>query len=151
MIFTFHKLYVIIGFEPSTVISWTELTYWRKGYSNKAALLLVWSHCYKKSQYGWPLRNIHIKHDNGLFSFLHSYFPFLYHRLHIRITRRVCHKKQELLTIHEHPGSLQVYGKVHVAHLRFLCYVVLICFVCLRPVSCVPNGLSILDCPFGFL
>jgi hypothetical protein len=30
------------------------------------------------------------------------------------------------------------------------------CFVCLRPVSCVPNvagvsGLPILDCPFGFL
>jgi len=34
------------------------------------------------------------------------------------------------------------------------CY--LFCFVCLRPVSCVPNvasvsGLSILDCLFGFL
>jgi len=36
----------------------------------------------------------------------------------------------------------------------FLCNI--ICFVCLRPVSYVPNvvsvsGLSILDCPFGFL
>ena len=35
-------------------------------------------------------------------------------------------------------------------------YVVFLCFVCRRPVSCVPNvasvsGLSILDCPFGFL
>jgi len=34
--------------------------------------------------------------------------------------------------------------------------VVFYCFVCIRPVSCVPNaasffGLFILDCPFGFL
>jgi hypothetical protein len=48
-----------------------------------------------------------------------------------------------------------VFGGVRVAHLfSFLCRV--FCFVCLRPVSCVPNvanmsGFSILDCSFGFL
>ena len=53
---------------------------------------------------------------------------------------------------------IKSYGGVYVYHrFSFLCYVVvLFCFVCLRPVSCVPNvakvsGLSILDCPFGFL
>ena len=46
-------------------------------------------------------------------------------------------------------------GGIHVAHLfSFLCCVFM--FVCLRPVSCVPNLasisiLSILDCPFGLL
>ena len=54
--------------------------------------------------------------------------------------------------------NIKSYGGVYVYHrFSFLCYVVvLFCFVCLRPVSCVPNvakvsGLSILDCPFGFL
>ena len=48
-----------------------------------------------------------------------------------------------------------VFGGVHVAHVfSFLCCV--FCFVCLRPVPCVRKvpsvcGLSILDCPFGFL
>jgi hypothetical protein len=46
-------------------------------------------------------------------------------------------------------------GRGRVAHLfRFLCCVFY--FVCLRPVSCVPNvssfsGEYIPDCPFGFL
>ena len=46
--------------------------------------------------------------------------------------------------------------------LGFLCFSsfslfgVFLCFVCLRPVTLVPNvysvsGLSIIDCPFGFL
>ena len=43
------------------------------------------------------------------------------------------------------------FGEVRVAHLLSF-----LCCVCLRSVSCVPNvasvsGLSILDCPFGFL
>ena len=47
-----------------------------------------------------------------------------------------------------------VFGGVRVAHLfSFLCCFI---FVCLRPVSCVPNvasvsGLSFHNCPFGFL
>ena len=53
-----------------------------------------------------------------------------------------------------HLGLPKVFGGVCVAHrFNFLCCV--ICFVCLRPVSCMPNvasvsGLSILDCPFSF-
>ena len=45
-------------------------------------------------------------------------------------------------------------GSVFVIFLTFC--VMYLCFVCLRPVSCVSNvasgcGLSILDCSFGFL
>ena len=64
-------------------------------------------------------------------------------------------KKQELLTLREHMDSLPVFDGIRVAHLfSFLCCVYF--FVCLRPVSCVPNvvsfsGLSILGCPFRLL
>jgi len=50
-----------------------------------------------------------------------------------------------------------VFGGVRVAHLFcFLCCVVLLYFVCLCPVSCVPNvasvsGLPNIDYPFDFL
>jgi hypothetical protein len=46
---------------------------------------------------------------------------------------------------------------VRIAHLfSFLSYIVFLCFVSLRPVSCVPSvasvfGLSIRDYSFGFL
>jgi hypothetical protein len=52
-------------------------------------------------------------------------------------------------------SSPRDFGEVRVAHFfSFLYCVVFLCFIC--PVSCVPNdasvfGLSILDCPFGFL
>ena len=63
--------------------------------------------------------------------------------------------KQELLTIREHLNSFSIFGWLSIAHLfSFLCCYY--CFVCLRPVSCVPNAasvseLSILDLPFRFL
>ena len=69
-----------------------------------------------------------------------------------RVTWREFYKRQELLTLCEHLSSPAVFGEVRVAHLfSFLCCV--FCFVCLRPVSCVPkvSGFSILDRPFGFL
>jgi hypothetical protein len=62
-------------------------------------------------------------------------------------TGLACYSRASVFT----PG----FRGVRVAHLfNFLCYV--FCFVCLRPVSCVPyvvgfSGVSILDCPFGFL
>ena len=65
------------------------------------------------------------------------------------------YKKQELLIIRVHLGSLHGLGGVRVAHdFSFLCCV--FCFVCLRPVYCMPNvasvpGLSLLDYPFSFL
>jgi len=46
---TFHSSYVILELMPSTVIFWTELSCCRKSYSNKATLLLGWSHRYKNS------------------------------------------------------------------------------------------------------
>ena len=58
------------------------------------------------------------------------------------------------ITLPGHLVSPPVFGGVSVAPVfSFLCAV--ICFVCRRPVSCVPNvasvsGLSIFDCPFGF-
>ena len=67
--------------------------------------------------------------------------------------RTVTYKRQELFTLPEHLG----FGRVRLAHLFSLmsCFVFL-CFVCLRPVSCVHNvvsvsGFTILDCPIGFL
>ena len=61
------------------------------------------------------------------------------------------YKRQELLTVRKRLGSLTGFGVVRVAHCFSFCVV----FVCLRPVSCVPNdfsvsGLFILDCPSGF-
>ena len=62
------------------------------------------------------------------------------------------YKQQEVLTLCEHMGSPPVFGEGCIAHLfSFLCCV--ICFACLRPVSCVTNvasvsGLSIADFPF---
>jgi len=41
---TFHNSFVIIDIVPSAVIFLTELSCWPKGYSNKATLLLGWSH-----------------------------------------------------------------------------------------------------------
>ena len=40
-------VFVILELVPSTEIFWTELSCWRKSYSNKDALLLGWSHRYK--------------------------------------------------------------------------------------------------------
>ena len=74
----------------------------------------------------------------------------------IWVARRVSYKKKELLTLRKHLGSLPVFGAIHVDYLcSFRCCVVFFWFVCLRPVSCVPNvtsvsGFSILDCSFGF-
>jgi hypothetical protein len=50
--------------------------------------------------------------------------------------------RHELLTLHEYRGEYPVFGGVCVSNLfSFLCCV--ICFVCLRPVSCVPNVASV--------
>ena len=59
-----------------------------------------------------------------------------------------------MLNLHEHLNSPLVFGGVRVAHL--FCSMLCFCFVCLHPVSCVPDvacvaGLSILHCPIGFL
>jgi hypothetical protein len=48
MEFTFHNSYVILELVPSTVIFWTELSCWRKSYSNKATMLLGMNSSLKK-------------------------------------------------------------------------------------------------------
>ena len=61
------------------------------------------------------------------------------------------YKRYELLTVRERLGSPPICGRICIAHLfSFLCCVMFLCFVCLRPVSCVLNvarvsGLSIVD------
>jgi hypothetical protein len=86
-----------------------------------------------------------------LFSFLSLQIVDVFHSL---TDLRVSYKKQELLTLRQHlmllPGFW--WGPCCSIFLVF-CF---LCFVCLLSVSCVPNavsvsGLSILDCPFGFL
>jgi hypothetical protein len=66
-------------------------------------------------------------------------------------------KERELLTLRVHMISPTGFGWVFLRTLfNLMCCVIFLCIACLRHVSCVPNvasfpGLSILDCPFGFL
>ena len=62
----------------------------------------------------------------------------------------------KMLVLRGSLASAPVVGGVRVANFVSFLYCVSFCLVCLRPVSCVPivanfSGLSILDCPFGFL
>ena len=96
-------------------------------------------------------------------------FVFVQQILTVRVTWQVIYKWQELLTLHEHLDSTAVFGGAVLLIFLVFCVVFLVglccssllvfwvvCFVCLLPVSCVPNvvnvsGLSTLDCPFDFL
>ena len=126
---------------------------------------------------GWLLQNIHISNDKCYFPALHFCILYLCFPLSPTILLPACaplsltvynmsnkrvrwmsYKKRESLTFIEHLDSPLVFGGVRVTNLfRFLCCIVLLCFVCLRPVSCVVpsvasvSGLPSLDCPFGFL
>jgi hypothetical protein len=99
------------------------------------------------------------------FSFLFQCQDFHRTWLYIWVIRWVSYKKQELLTLHEHPSSSQfLVGSVL---LIFLCLYVLsftthivlcICFVFLLLVFMYPmsvcasfSGLSIFYCPFGII
>ena len=84
------------------------------------------------------------------------FFPHsgVQHVLTMWITCRMSCEMQKLNTRWEHMSSHPVAGGVWVFSFCFLCCVFY--FVCLRPVSCVHyvgslSGLSIRDCPFGFL
>ena len=61
------------------------VSFWcSKSSSNKATLLLGWSHRYKNS---WPLRNIHISNDNGFLTFyVDVFFPLSLPRLLLDLT-----------------------------------------------------------------
>jgi len=60
------------------------------------------------------------------------------HVLTIRVTWRLSYKIQELLTLREFLDSPPVFGVIHVAHLLVFCG-----FLCLLPMSCVPNTGSV--------
>jgi hydrogenase-4 membrane subunit HyfE len=60
--------------------------------------------------------------------------------------------KKELLTLREYLDSPPFFvGRIRVAHLLIFCVVFVLCLdSCVPSVACF-SGLSILDCPFGFL
>ena len=105
--------------------------------------------------------DIYLHHPTiGLMSYLCYLCLFTYcgvrHVLTTLVTWRGCYKRQEMRTIRRHLG-LTPFFSVSMLFI-FFCVVLCLffCFVRLRPVFCVPNvasvsGLSILDCPFGFL
>jgi hypothetical protein len=124
----------------------TEISCWRKRYSNKVTLrcsyveVIAFKIVRSSSRSCLTLRNIYISNDNGGFPFI----SFLYHRQdfyltwrYIWVTRRVSYMEQELLTFREQlslPPPPRFDG-VRVAHLfSFLCSVCLsssyICLVC---------------------
>jgi hypothetical protein len=86
-------------------------------------------------------------------------FSLLYHRqdfywTSLWVTRQVSYKKQELLSLREHLGSPLVFwsGQCCSSFYSFLCCVLVVwphlCLV--LNITCF-SGLSIFDCPFGFL
>jgi hypothetical protein len=136
------QLYVILELVPSTVIFWTELNCWCKSYSNKATLLLGWSHRYKNSTVVITIRLTVAKYPylkwQWIFYFWRRYF--LYHCqdfyqtwLYTCVTRRVSSRT---------PGSPPVF--VVSVLLIFFCFVFFAFFLfvlCL--VSCVTKAANV--------
>ena len=58
------------------------------------------------------------------------------------VTCRVSYKRQKLLIVREHYRTSVIFVG--------FCFASYFCFVCLRPVSCVLNVVSVSDCHFGF-
>ena len=162
MEFTFHNSYVILDLVLSTVIFCADLSY-----SDKATLLLGWSHRYKNSTVAITIWLTVTKYPYLKWQWIFSlslrlfFFPLepsrLLPNLTVYMNNTTGSYKEELLTLREHLCSLQVFSGVRVAHLFSCLYcVVFLCFVCLRSVFYVPNvasvsGLSILGCSFGFI
>ena len=88
--------------------------------------------------------------------FTDSDFPFgifiLFLTIYMCVIRRMSYNKNSLFTLREHLSSLVVFCGVLVPHLFFFqSYFVILCFVCLRYVFCVPSvasvgGLATSDC-----
>jgi hypothetical protein len=66
---------------------------------------------------------------------------FLTIYMYMYVIRRVSYKKNSLLTLHKHLSSPAVF--VGSMLLIFLFFSVILCFVCLHYVSCVPNVASV--------
>jgi len=128
LVFQLNYLYIIIlEIVPSTVIFWTELSCWRESYSNKAISLLGWSHRYKTSMVVITIwltvtKYPDLKRQWICFTFyVDVLFPLSLPRLlpdYIwGVTLWVSYKKQELLTIREHPSSPRFIGVARIAYL----------------------------------
>ena len=124
-------------------------------YSNKATLLLGWSHCYiilrSSSQSCWPLRNIHFSNDNGSFTFNVDVFFTLslprlrpdktkvwarFHMVWHMVWHRVSYKNKKLLTFREQLNSNPIFGWIRVAHVVML--------------LCLSYEVPVLWCPLWF-
>ena len=124
----------------------------------RGALNTVYDKCYL-SFFFWLLcclsfdLQILITHlsNSYLCLFAHSDVPQV---LTILVTQLLAYKRQELLTFRKHMGSIQVFGG---SVLLVFVFCALLCVFCLflfcLSSSCVVNvsGVSILDCPFGFI
>ena len=126
---------------------------WSHRYKNYTVVITIWLTDMKYPYLNWQ----------WIFYFLGRIFSFIYHYqdlypswLYIWEARRVSYKKQKLFipfpSTWVHPRFLV--GSVLLIFLMFCVF--LFFFVCIRPLSCVPNvasvsGLSILDSSFGFL
>ena len=78
------------------------------------------------------------------------------HNLTRWVTWRVAYQRRGLITLREQLGSLRAFlaGSMLLILLVRCVVFFFCCYMCLRPVSCVPKAvseLSILDCPFCFL
>ena len=138
--FTFHNSYVILELVPSTLIFWTEISFWRKSYSSKTTFLLNWSHRYKYSTVVITIWLTVTKYPYLKWR-VDFFFPYYYEDfdrtwLHIWVTRWVSYKKQELVTlrVHRNLPPLFLVGSVLLILLVF-CVVLLCAFTFLVP-SC---------------
>ena len=115
--------------EISNINFWTELSCRRNNFSNKATLLLGWSHRNKKYTVVITIwltvtRYLYLKWQ-WIFTLYVDVF-FLYHCqyfyrvwMYIWVTRRVSYKKQELLTLCDYPSSPAVFCVRY--HFRIKC------------------------------
>jgi hypothetical protein len=164
-LFVFHKIIF-------NVSSYYQVHIYRCNQWYSTAVIINWSTAKKHSFLQWQwmcsLLNIAIRFTVTIYSYLkwqrilyllRRIFSFLYHRqdfyrtwLYIWVTQWVSHRKQELLTLHEHPSQLQfLVGPVLFIFLVF-CVVILLCLspFCVLSQGCFVYGLSMFDFPFTF-
>jgi hypothetical protein len=119
---------------------WTELSCWRKSYSNKQGYVAPMFKASLQKFYGRH-HNLVDRYEISISQNCSSTFyvdvSFLYHChdfystwLHTWVTRRASYKKPELLTLREHLSSPPVFCGVRVTHLfSFLCYPIMCLYV----------------------
>ena len=148
MKFKFHNSYVILELVARTVISWTDLLSQKlpqrcsclEAIATKKSTVVI-TICLIVRKYPY------LKWQCIFYFFRISYLSSITANTlqswqYIWVTRRLSHKKMELLTLREHLISSPVFGGVHVAH--FVLVFVLFCYVSLR------SEFWVHWCPFVF-